>query len=98
MFNSFNYGGFVAGLLYPNIRIYIDGRLGLYSQEVIEDYYRPFVDPKIWPEFSQKYGIDLTMLEMHSASGIHQILENSPEWQQICQDPLVKVFQKTQSR
>jgi tetratricopeptide (TPR) repeat protein len=50
LFHSFDYGSYLAAELYPNFKIFIDGRLDLYNQNLSRDYMNFLESEKLWLE------------------------------------------------
>ena len=62
VFNSFDFGQFLAGEGYPALRIYMDGRSDLYSLKEFREYLAAVGDPVAFDELDRRYGFDILFL------------------------------------
>ncbi len=59
VFNNFDIGSYLVWQLYPNQKVFVDGRPEAYPVGFFEDIYKPMQrDQKVWQEMSEKYGIN----------------------------------------
>ena len=59
VFNNFDIGSYLAWQLYPEQKVFVDGRPEAYPADFFENIYKPMQrDEKIWQEMSEQYGIN----------------------------------------
>jgi Tetratricopeptide repeat len=63
MFNTYGIGGYLIWELWPDWKVFIDGREDVYLRAgVLEDYLTGFADRERWQALVKKYGIDFAMV------------------------------------
>jgi hypothetical protein len=72
MFNTYRFGGYILYRLYPEQRVFIDGRADMYGDEFINEYHKIYTGQPDWEELFAKYKIDYVVCE-HDAA-IRQLL------------------------
>jgi len=90
IFNSYDNGGYLMWKLYPQYRIYIDGRTDLYGEEFIQNFlavYRGQVNPQ--PELD-RYRVQTVIIEPGSA--LARELTVMPQWKRVFGDDRALVF------
>lgn len=60
IFNAYEWGGYVIDRLYPDERVFIDGRADLYGPLVVE--YDGITRGEGWQEAFDRYGVDVVLL------------------------------------
>jgi len=90
LFNSYNWGGFLIWRLYPQYRVFIDGRTDLYGEEMLEEYLAAYWASSQWHEPLERYDINSIVIEKDSTFAT--LLAESPSWQQVYADELAVVF------
>ena len=60
MFNLYEWGGYLIDRLYPDERVFIDGRADLHGDLVPE--YQDIARGKGWQEAFERYGIDVALI------------------------------------
>ncbi len=66
MFNSYNWGGFLIWALYPDYRVFVDGRTDLYDDAFLRDYLKVITARPGWEEVLERYGVNLIVIERES--------------------------------
>lgn len=66
MFNSYNWGGFLIWALYPDYRVFVDGRTDLYDDAFLRDYLKVVMARPGWEEVLERYGVNLIVIERDS--------------------------------
>jgi hypothetical protein len=62
MFNEYGQGGYLMYRLYPQIRVFIDGRADMYGDDFIKEYLEIVGGTPDWKEKFDRYGIDFAVL------------------------------------
>lgn len=66
VFNNFDVGSFLIWKLYPQEKVFVDGRPEAYSVDFFEKIYKPMQDdPKIWETYSKQYQINYVFFDYH---------------------------------
>lgn len=88
VFNSFDYGGYLAGRLYPDVRIYIDGRIDLYSREFFNEYLEVFKKPRLIEDLHRKHPFDFILILWNdpSADRLMRHLNQNNDWPLVYYD------------
>ncbi len=99
VFNNFDIGSFLIWKLYPEQKVFVDGRPEAYSVEFFENIYKPMQeDPKIWKYYSEKYGINYVFFAHTDITPwARQFLFNisqDPNWPLVYKDGSVAIFLK----
>ncbi|MBL4821299.1 MAG: hypothetical protein JKY98_09985 [Gammaproteobacteria bacterium] len=58
MFNTYKFGGYLIHRLYPQEKVFIDGRADMYGDEFIADYAGIYFGQPGWKELFESYNID----------------------------------------
>lgn len=63
LYNSFDSGSYLAYRLYPQEKVFVDGRAEAYPKEFFEQLYLPMqTDPKLFEEASKQYNFNLLFI------------------------------------
>jgi hypothetical protein len=66
MFNSYNWGGYLIWALYPDYRVFVDGRTDLYDDAFLRDYLNVAMARPGWEDVLQRYDVKLIVIERDS--------------------------------
>jgi len=81
MFNEFGYGGFLIFNLWPEHRVYIDGRTDLvYTPQMVERYVRCVGDPEVFAEESDAHRVQFVIVDNNPMQGTFAHLDTNPRW------------------
>lgn len=64
LFNSYNWGGYVLWMLYPDYLSFVDGRTDLFDDEILEEYLAAWRADSNWQQIVDRWGINLALLEV----------------------------------
>ena len=78
IFNDYNFGGFLLWSSYPELRVFVDGRLEVYSGEVLDDYLKAS-DGSNWQYVFNKYKVDFVLIRPERE--LNQFLLDSKQWE-----------------
>lgn len=92
MFNSYNWGGYLAWELYPDYLVYVDGRTDLYGNDFLSEYLQVSLGREVWREVFARRGIRLVVVERDSL--LADALRREPDWRLTYADSLAAVFEK----
>lgn len=90
MFNSYEWGGYLINALYPQQRVFIDGRPDMYGDALVEEYVDVVTIQSGWQDILDKYGVDLVIIERESA--LATVLRESPAWLSAFSADVEEVF------
>lgn len=81
MFNQFGYGGFLMFHLWPQERVYIDGRTDLvYTPKMVERYIRSSMDPEVFAEEDAEHNFQFVIVDNSPMQGTFAHLDRNPAW------------------
>ncbi|MBN1484008.1 MAG: hypothetical protein JXA37_04745 [Chloroflexia bacterium] len=92
LFNSYNMGGYLIWRLYPQQRVFIDGRADLYGDDIFAQYMRVWRTDSSWAQVLESYDVQITICERDTA--LATLLLESPSWDPLYLNATAAVFQK----
>lgn len=101
MYNSLGYGGYLMWRLFPEYKVFIDGRIEIYDEGIYKSYLDAHSNPDVWKEISEKYNVDWIILEYsrdYAKKERMPHLVNNPDWALIYWDPVAVVYAKRGSK
>lgn len=91
IFNTYNWGGYLIWRLYPDRRVFIDGRADLYGDLVFGDYMQIAEARPDWADLLVgKYQVDAVLCERRGP--LATVLAASPGWAAVYSDEQAVVF------
>jgi len=90
LFNSYNWGGYLIWRLYPQVRVYIDGRADVYGDAFIFDYLSISNAEPGWE--GKLNGQDIKTVLVESNAPLADALRQSPDWHITFSDKLSTIF------
>jgi len=66
IFNDYNFGGYLIYNLYPENKIFIDGRIVMYGQRIFDEYYSIKWQENNYEELIEKYNIKIFIIKYES--------------------------------
>lgn len=92
IYNQYEWGGYLIWRLYPEQKVYIDGRADVYGDAYIEEYLDAYRMREDWQEPLQKYEVNILLIDRNSPLANH--LQADPGWEQVYRDPLALILVK----
>jgi len=89
-FNIYFWGGYLIYRLWPEYKVFVDGRADLYYGGPMEDYVAIHMVHADWKARMAKYKIDYALVPRGYA--VATVLEASCEWRCVWQDQVAQVF------
>jgi hypothetical protein len=92
LLNSYDFGGYLIWRLYPQYRVYIDGRADLYGDAFLDKFIQLYdvnIDPR--PALEQE-GIRTVLVEPRS--NLANFLRTQTNWKRVYEDPVAVVFSR----
>jgi len=92
MFNDYNYGGYLIWRLWPEHRVFVDGRTEPFLQGTFEEskYASDCAGPGVWQAVFEKYGINFAVL--NRAAALASVLAERSDWVRVYGDDKAIVF------
>jgi hypothetical protein len=90
MFNTYHYGGYLIYRLYPNQRVFIDGRADMYGDAFIKDALAIYQGGSEWKRRFDRYGIDYVICE--SEAPLRQLLLQEGSFRLVFDDGMHSVL------
>ena len=90
IYNEYHWGGYLIWKLYPQYRVYIDGRADVYGDAIMEEFFVVHDGEQAWRTPLDKYGIRSVLVEPNTA--IATLLREDPAWQKIFEDQQAVIF------
>jgi hypothetical protein len=95
IFNSYDWGGYLIWRLYPEYRVYIDGRADVYDGSFMDQFGTAYqISKQSWPEALEYWQIRTVLVP--SDAPIAAALRLRPGWMQVYQDSQAVLLEKTQ--
>ena len=92
LFNSYNWGGYLIWRLFPQYRVYIDGRADVYGDAFILDYLSIYNAKPGWEDKLNTQDIQTVLVE--SDAPLAGVLSQSPAWHVSFKDRQNTIFVK----
>jgi hypothetical protein len=92
IYNEYGWGGYLIWRLYPDYRVYIDGRADVYGDAFLEEFLMVHGGEPRWQEPLQRYGIQTVMVKPDTA--LASLLKLDQGWAKVFEDPQAAIFIK----
>lgn len=90
IFNSYNWGGYMIWNLYPQYKVYVDGRCDMYGAEFVTHYVDIYFAKPGWEESLDKEKIDYVLVEQ--GTYIAAALQQTNGWQLLYEDEVSVLY------
>lgn len=90
LYNTYDWGGYLLWNLYPEYRVFIDGRADLYGDAFIEEFLSVYRGEEGWQARLQHYGVNTVLIQ--PAASLAKALQQSTEWVKVYEDELAVIF------
>lgn len=90
MFNTYRWGGYLIWELWPEQRVFVDGRADVMGRELVMDWDRANKLNEGWQEVLERYQIDWVLSA--TSSPLCRALAISPQWRLACKEPDAQLF------
>jgi len=94
MFNSFGFGHYLIWKLYPERKVFIDGRLGLYQDDIFNIYTNSFTSLQYSKQVINKYNINYFIIPTSISGILSKFLYQSSQWKLVYFDPIAVIYVK----
>jgi hypothetical protein len=96
VFNDWVAGGFLIYNFYPNVKVFVDGRLDMYGEDFARLFLKLINTPGVdegkdnWKKIFQRYQIQWVMIRPECA--LRYVLDSDPEWERRYLDAECIIF------
>jgi len=90
IYNEYTWGGYLIWRLYPEYRVFIDGRADVYGDRLVEDWLDIHDGKPRWRDSLDKYGIRTVLVKPDVA--LASLLRQDSSWQKIFEDERAVIF------
>jgi hypothetical protein len=90
LFNEYGWGGYLIWKLYPDYRVYIDGRADVYGDAFMEEFLLAQAGATGWRGPLDKYGVRTVLVKPDVA--LASLLRLDTGWQKVFEDPQAVIF------
>ena len=90
IFNHYDWGGYLIWKLYPQTRVFIDGRADLYGDAMVQEFMETYLLRKDWERTLTRWQIGTVIVPPESA--LASGLRSFPGWSIRYEDPRAVVF------
>jgi hypothetical protein len=92
VYNEYGWGGYMIWKLYPDYRVYIDGRADVYGDAFIEEFLRTHDGEKGWREPLDRYNVRTVVVSPNTA--LASLLRQDAGWSTVFEDHQAVIFIK----
>jgi hypothetical protein len=90
IYNRYGWGGYLIYHLYPDYRVYIDGRADVYGDAFFAEAMRVYDGLENWREPLDKYGVRTVIIDKNAA--MSTLLRNDSQWSKVYEDDQAVIF------
>jgi hypothetical protein len=92
IYNRYGWGGYLIYRLYPEYRVYIDGRADVYGDAFFTEAMQVYDGVGNWKEPLDRYGIQTVIIDTNVA--LSTALRNDNEWSNVYEDDQAVIFRR----
>jgi hypothetical protein len=81
VFNSYDWGGYLIDNLYPDGRVFIDGRADVYGPGLVRDYVAIAMAKPGWQDLLDRYQVDAVLMPPRTRLSV--ALRQDTRWQEV---------------
>jgi len=90
VYNEYGWGGYLIWKLYPDYRVYIDGRADVYGDPFIEEFLDTHDGGPNWKESLSRQGVRTVLIKPDA--GLASLLRQDSGWQKVFEDNQAVIF------
>ncbi|HEV7397060.1 MAG TPA: hypothetical protein VGN86_11160 [Pyrinomonadaceae bacterium] len=95
LYNEYHWGGYLIWKLYPDYKVFIDGRADVYGDAFFEQFMAAHAGEPGWRETLTKYHVRTVLVAPDSA--IASLLRQDQSWKKVFEDTQAVIFVNSQS-
>jgi hypothetical protein len=96
IFNSYEWGGYLIWRLYPEYRVFVDGRADVYGDTFLEEFVRTYRAENDWRGVLRRFHVNTVVLSPNAPLAV--LLQEEPSWQTAFEDQQSVVFVRRDPR
>jgi hypothetical protein len=90
IYNEYVWGGYLIWRIYPEYRVYIDGRADVYGDDFVKEFLDIHDGSRMWREILYKRGIRTVLVKPNVA--LASLLRQDANWQEAFEDTNAVIF------
>ncbi len=90
MYNTYRWGGYLIWHLWPEHRVFVDGRADVMGRELAEDWQRAHKLRDGWYEVLERYRIDWALISV--SAPLCRALDLHPDWRLAFDEPTARLY------
>ncbi len=90
MYNTYRWGGYLIWHLWPEHKVFVDGRADVMGRELVQDWRTAHKLNEGWEDVLERYEIDWAIVSV--SAPIARALDLHPDWRRVCEEPTAKLF------
>jgi hypothetical protein len=90
IYNNYGWGGYLIRRLYPNYRVYIDGRADVYGDSFTVEAVRTYDGHPGWRKPLERLGIRTAIISPNAA--LSSLLQEDENWTKVYEDKQAVIF------
>lgn len=90
IFNEYAWGGYLIWKLYPDYRVYIDGRADVFGDDLVKEFLDVNNGRPAWKEALERRGIKTVLVKTDAA--LASLLRQDNAWQSVFADQQAEIF------
>jgi hypothetical protein len=95
IYNSYGWGGYLIKRLYPNYRVYIDGRADVYGDDFMTETMRTYEGHTGWRAPLDRLAVHTVLISPDAA--LASLLRSDGQWEKVYEDDQAVIFTKSGS-
>jgi len=92
IYNRYGWGGYLIYQLYPEYRVYIDGRADVYGDAFFTEAMQMYDGVGNWKEPLDRYGVQTVIIDTNVA--LSTALRNDNDWSKVYEDDQAVIFRR----
>ncbi|MCM8793799.1 MAG: tetratricopeptide repeat protein [Candidatus Omnitrophica bacterium] len=93
-FNNFGFGSYFIWRAWPKLKVFVDGRTGVYTEDHLQFYAEVFLYPYTFEQLVKDYDLNYFLLDINSSKVLLGRLMNDKNWRLVFFDAKALVFVK----
>lgn len=96
IFNSYEWGGYLIWRLYPEYRVFVDGRADVYGDTFLEEFVRTYRAENDWRSVLLRFHVNTVVVSPSAPLAV--LLQEEPSWRTAFVDQQSAVFVRREPR
>jgi hypothetical protein len=94
MYNLYHWGGYLLWRVYPERRVFIDGRADVYGEKLIDEYLQVYQLRETWQDPLDRYRVTVTIID--NGSPLSTMLSERDDWRRVYADDQAIIFTRNE--